>query len=201
MNLNPFPKPNHVILSLNLNKHQQSFLYPTILYSCLNLTKCHWCFVAKVKYQASSQPRLKGTLHTWIQREVPKDQMVLCDEQGMRMCCCMHYLRCARGYAFSSGALLGRVLVTAVITMLVREDRWCVLFIETIKEALRAIKHASGHPFLNGFKRRTLEHSAINPCSKILCHMKWTTSHITHIYRYYKFANSIHSHIVLLFSS
>lgn len=79
------------------------------------------------------------------------------------------------------GALLGRVLVAAVITMPAREDRWCVLFIETIKEALHAIKHASVHPFLIGFKRQTLEHSAINLCSKILCHMKWTTSHIAHI--------------------
>lgn len=94
---------------------------------------------------------------------------------------CIHDLRCTRGSVFPYGALLGRVLAVAVTNMLAREDRWCVPFLETIKEALHAIKHASAHPFLIGFKRQTLEHSTINLCSKTLCHMKWTSSQITQV--------------------
>lgn len=71
------------------------------------------------------------------------------------------------------GALVDRVLAAAVTTTPASEQIDDVsLFLEAIKEALHAIKHASAHPFLIGFKRGTLEHRAVNLCSQSLCHMK-----------------------------
>ncbi len=64
-----------------------------------------------------------------------------------------------------------------------RADRWCVPFLEAIKDALHAIKHAWAHPFLIGFKRGTSEHGAVNLCSQSLCHMKWTSFQVPQVWK------------------
>lgn len=80
---------------------------------------------------------------------------------------------------FHCGALVDRVLAAAVTTTLAREEGLTCPFLEPIKAALHAIKHASAPRV--GFKSGTSEHSAVNLCSQSLRHMKRTNSHITQV--------------------